>query len=453
MTQQNHFDYLVIGGGSGGIASANRAGEHGAKVGLIERSLLGGTCVNIGCVPKKVMWYVSELLDELNLYSEDYGIELSGNPKLDFKKMVSRRSDYIEFLHGAYQRGLDSNNVEVINGTAQFIDHHTVEVDGTTYTAENILIATGGHPNRLPIPGGDYGLVSDDVFEMEELPERITVYGAGYIGVEMAGIFDSIGADTHLFYREDRPLIGFDDMIRDGYQQLVTNEGAKLHPNKMIEKVEKKDDGSYLMTFEDGSTHETDEIIWTIGRKPNTHTINLEDVGVELTENGFVKVDKYQTTTIDNIFAVGDVIGKYPLTPVAIAAGRRLSERLFNNQEDLYLDYKNIPSVVFTHPPIGTIGETEEDAFLEYGEEDIKVYKTRFTSMHTAISENRQKAYMKLVCQGKDEKVIGLHGIGEGMDEILQGFAVAINMGATKKDFDKTVAIHPTAAEEFVTMR
>lgn len=451
MNEERQYDYLVIGGGSGGIASANRAGKYGAKVGLIEANLLGGTCVNVGCVPKKVMWHVSKLMDELNLYGEDYGIDLTGKPELDFKRMVDNRREYIDFLHGAYKKGLDSNSVEVIEGYAKFVDSHTVEVDGTEYTADNILIATGGTPERLEIPGGEYGLDSDDVFELEELPKRVAIYGAGYIGVEMNSIFHSFGADTHLFYRKHLPLSEFDSIIREGYTSILEREGGQVHPNKNIKEVQKQEDESYLMVFEDGTTHETDEIIWAVGRTPNTDSINLEATDVELDEKGYIKVDKYQKTTEDHIFSSGDVIGKIDLTPVAIAAGRRLSERLFNNQEGLYLEYKNIPTVVFTHPPIGTIGLTEEEAKEEYGT-DVKIYQNSFTSMHSSITTNRQKAHMKLVCVGDDEKIVGLHGIGQGMDEMLQGFAVAIQMGATKKDFDMTVAIHPTAAEEFVTM-
>lgn len=451
MSEERKYDYLVIGGGSGGIASANRAGKYGAKVGLIEANLLGGTCVNVGCVPKKVMWHVSKLMDELNLYGEDYGIDLTDKPELDFKRMVNNRRDYIDFLHGAYKKGLDSNSVEVIEGYAKFVDPHTVEVDGNEYTADNILLAIGGTPERLDIPGGEYGLDSDDVFELEELPKRVAIYGAGYIGVEMNSIFHSFGSDTHLFYRKHLPLSEFDSIIREGYASILEREGGQVHPNKDIKEVQKQDNGSYLMIFEDGTTHETDEIIWAVGRTPNTDSINLKATGVELDEKGYIKVDKYQKTTEDHIFSSGDVIGKIDLTPVAIAAGRRLSERLFNNQEGLYLEYKNIPTVVFTHPPIGTIGLTEEEAKEEYGT-DVKIYQNSFTSMHSSITTNRQKAHMKLVCVGDDEKIIGLHGIGQGMDEMLQGFAVAIQMGATKKDFDMTVAIHPTAAEEFVTM-
>ncbi|GEK90459.1 glutathione-disulfide reductase [Alkalibacterium kapii] len=453
MTKEFDYDYLVIGGGSGGIASANRAGTHGARVALIEENALGGTCVNLGCVPKKVMWHVAEMLEFLDLYAKDYGIELKQDPIFHYKKMRQNREKYISFLHTVYKRGLDSNNVTLIKGKATFVDESTVEVNNQNITAEHILIATGGKPKRLDIPGGEFGIVSDDVFYLEELPKSIAVIGGGYISVEMSGILDAFGVDTHMFVRKPAPLYNFDSIICEGYQALTKNETMNIHVNKTLVSVEKKQEHSYVLHFEDGTTHETEEILWATGRVPNTKNLNLEAAGVNLYPGGYVEVDRFQNTTSSNIYSVGDVTGRAELTPVAIAAGRSLSERLFNNKPDEYFDYKNIPSVIFTHPPIGTVGMTEKQAREEYPEGEVKIYKSTFTSMHSSITANRQKAYMKLVCVGKDEKIVGLHGVGKGMDEMLQGFAVAVQMGATKKDFDRTVAIHPTAAEEFVTMR
>lgn len=451
--KENHYDYLVIGGGSGGIASANRAGMHGAKVALIEANDLGGTCVNLGCVPKKIMWHVSEMMEELYLYAADYGVELSEAPKLDFKRMAENRRTFIEYLHTAYKKGLDSNSVELIKGYATFVDESTVEVNGKQYTADHILLATGGKPKRPEIPGSEFGIVSDGVFDLNELPKRVAVVGGGYIGVEMSGIFHGFKADTHLFIRKPMPLYGFDSIICEGFTELAEAEGKHVHTNKSVKEVKENQDGSYTMYFEDGSTHETDLILWATGRTPNTENLNLEVTKVNLYPGGYIETDQYQNTTAENIYAIGDVTGRVELTPVAIAAGRRLSERVFNGKKDLYLDYNTIPTVFFTHPPIGTVGMTEEQAKDEYGDNAIKVYTSKFTSMHSSITKNKQKSYMKLVCLGEDEQVIGLHGIGRGMDELLQGFAVAIKMGATKADFDDTVAIHPTAAEEFVTMR
>lgn len=449
-----HFDYLVIGGGSGGIASANRAGEHGAKVGLIEARNLGGTCVNLGCVPKKVMWYVAKLMGDIDLYSEGYGLEFSKEPQLNFKKLKEHRDQFIEFLHTAYQRGLDNNNVEHIKGYGKIVDKNTVDVDGVKYTADHILIATGGRPKRLNIPGAEYGIDSDGFFDLEELPESVAIIGGGYIGVEISGLLRTFGVEAHVFEFLPSVLATFDSIIKEGYMEIAENEGFadNIHTDVSVQKVEKKED-KYLLYFEDGSTHETDLVLWATGRAPNVENIGLENVGVELNDLGFIKVDQYQNTSVENIYSVGDVLGILNLTPVAIAAGRQLSERLFNNKKEAKVDYTNVPSVVFTEPPIGAVGLTEDEAVSEYGKGNIKVYKSIFTSMHSSITNNRQKAYMKLVCVGDDEKIVGLHGIGQGMDEMLQGFGVAIKMGATKADFDATVAIHPTAAEEFVTMR
>ena len=447
-----HFDYLVIGGGSGGIASANRAAIHGAKVALIEEGNLGGTCVNLGCVPKKVMWYVAELAGQMDLYAPDYGIEVK-NPSLNFKKLVENRDAYIERLHGAYQSGLDSNQVELIRGRAVFTDKKTVEVNGEVYSADHILIATGGHPHVINVPGAEYGMVSDDFFALKELPKRMTVVGGGYIGVELSGILHRFGVEVHQIVRKPTPLYNFDSTIVEGFMELNEQEGYNIHTNKTVTSLKKNANGSLTVEFQDGTTHETDELIWATGRRPNVKGLGLEKAGIITNPGGYIRVDAFQNTSTSGVYAVGDVTGKVELTPVAIAAGRRLSERLFNRQTTSHLEYRLIPTVIFTHPPIGTVGMTEEEAKDEYGADQIKIYRSSFTSMHSAITKNRQKSYFKLVCLGAEERVIGLHGIGMGMDELLQGFAVAMKMGATKADFDNTVAIHPTAAEEFVTMR
>lgn len=446
-----HYDYIAIGGGSGGIASANRAGMHGAKVALIEGNAIGGTCVNVGCVPKKVMWQGAQIMDDMKLYAEDYGISIKDR-QLNFEKLVKNREGYISRLHTIYQKNLNNNKVELINGYAKFVDAHTIEVNGEQLTADHFLIATGGRPEWPKIPGAEYGIDSDGFFELTELPERVAIIGAGYIAVELAGVLHGLGSDTHLFVRKHAPLRNFDSIIVEGLVETMAREGATLHIHSVPKEVIKNEDGTLTIHFEDGSTHTTDTLIWAIGRQPNTKDLNLEVTDVELNAGGYIKVDKYQNTTAENIYAIGDVTGHIELTPVAIAAGRRLSERLFNNKPNAFLDYTNIPTVIFSHPPIGTIGMSEEEAKETYGEEDIKVYTSIFTSMHSSITANRQKTYMKLVCQGENEKIVGLHGLGKGLDEMVQGFAVAIKMGATKADFDNTVAIHPTGSEEFVTM-
>jgi glutathione reductase (NADPH) len=356
------------------------------------------------------------------------------------------------FLHTAYQKGLDSNNVEVIHGYAQFVDNHTVTVNGENYHAANILIATGGKPSAMNIPGGEYAIDSNGFFALREAPKRMVVLGAGYIAAEISGVSQQLGSQVAWAYRKERPLRTFDKMLADNLVEMYQESGIETYAGYVASRIIKEGD-EYLVHFENGETLTGDCVLFAGGRVPNTDKLGLENTDVQLDEKGFIIVDKYQNTTDDSIFAVGDVIGKLDLTPVAIAAGRRLSERLFNGQSDAYLDYNLVPTVIFTHPPIATIGLSEEAALEKYGQEQIKVYRSRFTPMYFALNEYRQKCEMKLVCLGEEEKIIGLHGIGIGVDEMLQGFAVAIKMGATKADFDQTVAIHPTGSEEFVTMR
>jgi glutathione reductase (NADPH) len=445
------YDYIVIGGGSGGIASANRAGMHGAKVLLIEGNELGGTCVNVGCVPKKVMWQASTILETLERDASSYGIQAELK-KFDFKELVEKREQYIEFLHGAYQRGLDNNQVDAIKGYARFIDSQTVEVNGETYQSSKIVIATGGKPSQMTIPGGEYAIDSNGFFELTELPERVIVLGAGYIAAELSGVLQGLGSEVMWAYRKERPLRTFDKMLSDNLIEMYQEAGIRTYARHTAKEII-KNDKEYTVVFENGEQLTGDCVLFAGGRVPNTDKLGLENTQVQLDDKGFVKVDKYQNTTDPNIFAVGDVIGKIDLTPVAIAAGRRLSERLFNNQKNSYLDYHLVPTVIFTHPPIATIGLSEEEVIEKYDSERIKIYRSRFTPMYFALNDYRQKCEMKLICVGEEEKIVGLHAIGVGVDEMLQGFAVAIKMDATKSDFDQTVAIHPTGSEEFVTMR
>lgn len=445
------YDYISIGGGSGGIASINRAAMHGAKCALIEPNYLGGTCVNVGCVPKKVTWYGAQINESLNKYAADYGIEASH--KISFEKLVANRDAYIERIRGSYKNGLDSNSVEWIKGYASFIDAHTIEVEGKQITAEHILIATGGQPIYPEIKGSQYGQTSDDFFDWKTLPDRVAIVGAGYIAVELAGLLESFEVETHLFVRKEQPLRKFDALLSETLTEIMDKSALHLHKQAVPKEVVKNEDGSLTLYLENGESQTVDALIWAIGRKPHFDKLALDKAGVRLTDKGYIQVDKYQNTTTEHIYAVGDVTGKFELTPVAIAAGRRLSERLFNGKLDEHLEYENIPTVVFSHPAIGTVGLTEAEAIQKYGEEDIQVYQSSFTSMYTAITENREPCKMKLICQGENKRIVGLHGIGYGVDEMIQGFAVAINMGATKQDFDRTVAIHPTGAEEFVTMR
>lgn len=446
------YDYIVIGGGSGGIASANRAAMHGAKVILFEGKEVGGTCVNVGCVPKKVMWYGAQVAETLHRYAGEYGFDVTLN-KFDFATLKANRQAYIDRIHGSYERGFDSNGVERVYEYARFVDPHTVEVAGERYTAPHILIATGGHALYPNIPGSEYGITSDGFFELDEVPKRTAVIGAGYIAVEVAGVLNALGSDTHLFVRKDRPLRTFDKDIVDVLVDEMAKSGPTLHTHANVTEVVKNADDSLTISFDNGETITVDCLIWAIGRAANTSGFGLEKTGVELTERGNIYSDAFENTSVPGIYALGDVTGKLDLTPVAIKAGRQLSERLFNNKADAKLDYTDVATVVFSHPVIGSVGLTEEKAIAKYGAENIKVYKSSFTPMYTALGDNRQLSTMKLVTLGEDEKIIGLHGIGYGVDEMIQGFSVAIKMGATKADFDNTVAIHPTGSEEFVTMR
>lgn len=446
------YDYIVIGGGSGGIASANRAAMHGAKVILFEGKEVGGTCVNVGCVPKKVMWYGAQVAETLHRYAGEYGFDVTIN-KFDFATLKANRQAYIDRIHGSYERGFDSNGVERVYEYARFVDPHTVEVAGERYTAPHILIATGGHALYPNIPGSEYGITSDGFFELDEVPKRTAVIGAGYIAVEVAGVLNALGSDTHLFVRKDRPLRTFDKDIVDVLVDEMAKSGPTLHTHANATEVVKNTDDSLTISFDNGETITVDCLIWAIGRAANTSGFGLEKTGVKLTERGNIYSDAFENTSVPGIYALGDVTGKLDLTPVAIKAGRQLSERLFNNKADAKLDYTDVATVVFSHPVIGSVGLTEEKAIAKYGPENIKVYKSSFTPMYTALGDNRQPSTMKLVTLGDDEKIIGLHGIGYGVDEMIQGFSVAIKMGATKADFDNTVAIHPTGSEEFVTMR
>ena len=398
------------------------------------------------------MWYAGQIADALH-YANDYGFKapLQG---FDWATLVKNREAYIERIHAAYARGFASNNVTVINGFAKFVDKNTLEVNGELYTADHITIATGGRPSRPTIEGAEHGIDSDGFFALTEQPEKVAVVGAGYIAVELAGVLHALGSESHLLVRKEKPLRGFDDMLSDTLVEQMAKHGPTLHTMSVPTRVEQHNDGKLTIHLDNGkSVGPVDTLIWAIGRDPATDNINLESTGIKLDERGFIPTDKYQNTIVDGIYAVGDNTGRAQLTPVAVAAGRRLCERLFNNKPHEHLDYSNIATAVFSHPVIGTVGLSEKEAVAEYGEEQVKVYNSQFTALYQAITEDyRDPTRMKLVCIGKEEKIVGIHSIGFGSDELLQGFAVAMKMGATKADFDNTVAIHPTSAEEFVTL-
>lgn len=453
MSQAIHnydYDYLAIGGGSGGIASINRAAMYGQKCAIIEAKELGGTCVNVGCVPKKVMWFAGQVADAFK-YAPDYGFDFEVKSH-SWNTLIENRQAYISRIHSSYDNVLSKNNVDVIKGWATFVDKNTVKVGDKLITANRILIATGGEPSVPEIVGHEHILDSDGFFELKEQPKKVVIVGAGYIAVELAGLLNALGSETHLVVRKADPLREFDDMIRETLVEQMQEEGITIHRHTQITQINKIDQQFSVETDFSSSIPNVDAVIYAIGRAPITSGIGNENLDVELDARGFIVTDEYQNTSVENVFAVGDNTGRAQLTPVAVAAGRRLSERLFNGKTKEKLDYTNIPTVVFSHPAIGTIGLTEAEARSEYGD-SMTVYNSSFTAMYTAITQHRQPTKMKLICAGENEKVVGIHIIGHGADEMLQGFSVAVKMGATKADFDNTVAIHPTSSEELVTLR
>jgi glutathione reductase (NADPH) len=444
------FDLIVIGGGSGGLAHAQRAAEYGAKAAVIEFAPLGGTCVNVGCVPKKIMWYSAQHAHMAH-HARNFGFDVTLNGH-DWAALKENRDAYIARLNGIYASNLDRKDVTHIEGRAKFVDDKTVDVDGVSYSGDRIIIATGGYPIVPHIHGAEYGITSDGFFELPERPQRVALIGSGYVAVELAGVFNALGSETTILVRKDGVLRSFDEMLRDELHQALQQGGIVLETGVVPHALEKTAEGLRLLAEDGREFGDFDAIVWAVGRAPNTETLELEAAGVEHDGYGFVRTDQWQKTNVDHIFALGDVTGRAALTPVAIAAGRRLADRLYGGMQDKYLDYDLIPTVIFSHPPIGTVGMTEAEARAEYVDE-VKVYESRFNPMMYAFSEEKIQTAMKLVTTGADEKIVGCHIIGDGADEMMQGFAVAIKMGATKQQFDDTVAIHPTSAEELVTMR
>ncbi|KAL1838294.1 hypothetical protein VTJ49DRAFT_2834 [Mycothermus thermophilus] len=464
-------DLLVIGGGSGGLASARAAStRYGAKAMIIEGKRLGGTCVNVGCVPKKVTYNAASIAETIH-QAKDYGFSVQETAPFDWTTFKKKRDAYVARLNGIYERNLANDKVEYVHGWARLISRNQVEVtldDGTktVVSAKKILIAVGGHPTPPPsIPGAEFGTDSDGFFDIDTLPRRVALVGAGYIAVEFAGMFNALGVETHLFIRYDTFLRHFDPMIQEGVTKEYERLGVHVHKRSEVSRVDKDPaTGKLTLRYKHSSAEEKEEVladvdhlIWAIGRTPLTAGLGLETAGVETDAKGYIKVDDYQNTNVENIYALGDVTGRVELTPVAIAAGRRLAARLYGPEQfrTAKLDYENIPSVVFAHPEVGAIGLTEPQAIEKYGKENVKVYKTSFAAMYFAMMDPADKgptAY-KLVCVGPEEKIVGLHIMGLGSGEMLQGFGVAVKMGATKADFDNCVAIHPTSAEELVTLR
>ncbi|MDA0678713.1 MAG: glutathione-disulfide reductase [Proteobacteria bacterium] len=445
-----NFDLIVIGGGSGGLAHAQRAAEYGAKSAVVESGPLGGTCVNVGCVPKKIMWYAAHHAHQLQ-HAGDFGFDIAVNGH-DWPSLKASRDAYIRRLNEIYEKNLGSRDVTYLRGHGKFVDANSVDVDGQAYTAERVVIATGGYPIVPEIPGAELGITSDGFFSLPTRPQRVAVVGSGYISVELAGVFNGLGSNTTILVRKEGVLRNFDTMLRDELEKALARSGIKLITGFVPSSLEKTAGGINVLGQDGRVFGEFDAVVWAIGRAANTMSLNASAAGIKTNAGGFIPTDDWQKTNVNNIFALGDVTGRDALTPVAIAAGRRLADRLYNGMTDRRLEYDTIPTVVFSHPPIGTVGLTEEEARKEYGD-SVSIYETRFNPMAYAFSEDKVKTAMKLVVVGAEERVVGCHLIGDGVDEILQGFAVAIRMGATKQDFDDTVAIHPTSAEELVTLR
>jgi len=446
-----HFDLLTIGGGSGGVAVSNRAANYGAKCALIEAGRLGGTCVNVGCVPKKIMWSGASIAHAIE-DAADYGFS-AGSVKFDWAHLKRNRDRYVLDMNGHYERTLTRNGVEIVRGFARFVGPKTVEVNGEKLTAEHIVIAVGGRPIMPDIPGSEFGITSDGFFELEARPNKVAIIGAGYVSVEFAGVLRALGADVTMIMRRDHFLHSFDAMLRESLMAQMRADGVRMVTRARVTRVGKAS-GAIRIECDNGQAVERqDTLIWAVGRRSNADKFDLDRTGVKVNDAGDIITDGYQTTNVAGIYAIGDTTGQFELTPVAIAAGRRLADRVFGGMTERRLVYENIPTVLFTHPPIGTVGLTEEGAAQKFGAAAVKVYEVGFTPMYHALTHRKVKCAMKLVVAGPEEKVVGLHIVGTGADEMLQGFAVAVRMGTTKRDLDDAVAIHPTVAEELVTLR
>lgn len=445
------YDLIVIGGGSGGIATAARAAYYGAKCAIIESNELGGTCVNRGCIPKKVMWYAAAIAEMLQL-APDYGFTLQ-ETSFDWQRLVENRERYIQRIRQWYTHYIAQHQITPITDHATLSSGKTVRVNEQQFTAKHIVIATGSKPAIPMIPGAHLGITSDGFFTLKQQPKRIAIVGGGYIAVELASLLRLLGSEVFLILRGNRPLHQFDPMLTDALVTAMQQQGIHLLTERTLSAVVKSSHGLQLV-FQDNHPplDGLEQVVWAIGRTPNTQVLGPA-AGILLNSRGEIITDAYQNTNQEGIYAVGDVTGKLPLTPVAIAAGRQLAKRLFANQQDAKLDYTTVPTVIFTHPPIATVGLSEPDALAKFGADAVKVYQTQFKPMLTAVNAHEQVTKIKLVTVGNQETVVGCHIIGLAADEMLQGFAVAIKMGATKADFDTTVAIHPTSAEEVVLLR
>lgn len=445
---QYDYDLFVIGAGSGGVRASRMAAGFGARVAVAEDRYMGGTCVNVGCVPKKLYVYASQFS---NSFGDARGFGWNSEvPAFDWSTLRDNKVEEISRLNGIYDSMLGNANVEVINGRARLVDAHTVDVNGKQFSAERILIATGGWPFVPDLPGREHVVNSNQIFDLAEFPKRIIVVGGGYIAVEFAGIFNGLGAQTTQLYRGPLFLRGFDEDIRQFAAKEIAASGVNLRFNSDIEKVEKQADGSLIATLKDGSQLEADAILYATGRKPHLQDLGFDNVNVKLDDKGFIAVNEQFQSSEPSIYALGDVTGGMELTPVALAEGMALAKSLYNNQPTT-VDYDYIATAVFCQPNIGTCGLSEDAARERYGE--ISVFESDFRAMKHTIGGRQERTYMKLIVDKASDRVVGIHMVGEDAGEIIQGMSVAMKAGATKAVFDSTIGIHPTSAEEFVTMR
>jgi len=443
------FDLFVIGAGSGGVRAARFAAGYGARVAVAESRYLGGTCVNVGCVPKKLLVYGAQFADEFE-HAEGFGWT-PGQASFSWPTLIANKNREIERLNGIYRKLLVGSGVTLVEGHARLLDEHRVEVDGKTYSAERILIATGGWPHIPEIPGHEHAINSNQAFFLEELPRRVLVVGGGYIAVEFASIFNGLGAQTSLLYRGDLFLRGFDNSLRTHLHEELGKRGLDVQFNTDIARIDKQADGSLKATLKDGRTLEADCIFYATGRRPMLDNLGLENTSVSLDDKGYIEVDDEYQTTAPSILAIGDVIGRVQLTPVALAEGMAVARRLFKPDEYRKVDYRMIPTAVFSLPNIGTVGLSEEQA-RDAGHE-VKIFESRFRPMKLTLTESDERTLMKLVVDAKTDRVLGCHMVGPDAGEIVQGLAIALKAGATKQVFDETIGVHPSAAEEFVTLR